>query len=277
MLAGRTSPFLALDRFVARDYATVVFLVAGAIALDLAETREVGGALLAAAAVLLGVYFWVEPRDSRYLIHLLPFLVPVAAATAMLPGLTASGGSAKGRSRGKAPTWAHGVSIAVVVALVSAMVLQGWRGTSRAEASFLATDYPSEVAAGIQPVLGSDGVLVTALPWAMHFRTDRPAWAAQGGSIEQLTSYVPADSTVLFLADASMRVHYPKLERAVGGQFASRSLVSFTVPEEYLYGYSSTVDTQPVQVYRLTASELRSLVTSDSTPGPDPTTPPPVR
>jgi len=173
--------------------------------------------------------------------------------------------------------WAHGVSIAVVVALVSAMVLQGWRGTSRAEASFLATDYPREVAAGIQPVLGSDGVLVTALPWAMHFRTDRPAWAAQGASIERLTSYVPADSAVLFLADASMRVHYAKLERAVGGQFASRSLVSFTVPEEYLYGYSSTVDTRPVQVYRLTASELRSLVTSDSTPGPDPTTPPPVR
>ncbi len=178
------------------------------------------------------------------------------------------GGSAKGRSRGRLPTWAHGVSIAVVVALVSAMALQGWRGTSRAEASFLATDYPSEVAAGIQPVLGSDGVLVTALPWAMHFRTDRPAWAAQGASIERLTSYVPADSTVLFLADASMRVHYPELERAVGRQFASRSLVSFMVPEEYLYGYSSTVDTRPVQVYRLTASELRSLVTSDSTPGP---------
>lgn len=147
---------------------------------------------------------------------------------------------------------------------------------SHAEASFLATDYPREVAAGIQPALGNGGVLVTALPWAYHFRTGMPAWGAGNDSIGQFTSYVPADSRVLFLADASMRFHYPELALAVAARYGAREVSSFTVPSEYLYGYASSVDPEPVRLYRLTAAEVRSLVTS-ATQAPAESEPPPIR
>jgi general stress protein CsbA len=276
LLAGASSPFLALDRFVARDYATVAFLIVGAIGLDVGRRREIGGALLASAVLMLGVYFWVEPRESRYLIHLLPFLVPVAAATVMLPGLVTQSTRAARRSKAGLSSWGRVAAIAAVVALVSAMALQGWRGMSHAEAAFLSTDYPREVAAGIQPAVSTDGVLVTALPWAYHFRVGMPAWAASDASITQFTSYVPAESSVLLLADTSLRYHYPQLAVAVDRRFADREIRSFTVPSEYLYGYASAVDTQPVRLYRLTAAELRSLVTS-ATPTSESASPPPIR
>lgn len=278
VLAGASNPFLALDRFVARDYATVAFLLIGAIALDLADQREIGGALLAAAAIMLGVYYWVEPRESRYLIHLLPFLVPIAAATVTLPGLATTAGTNRGAARDTARMkdhpWVRTASIAAVVALAAVVTVQGWRGMSRAEATFLATDYPREVAAGIQPTVGSGGVLVTALPWAYHFRVGMPAWAAGNASILQFTSYVPADSPVLFLADASMRFHYPDLAAAVERRFSGRKLSEFIVASEYLYGYGSSIDPEPVRLYRLTAAETRSLVTSGAPASPEADQPP---
>jgi hypothetical protein len=277
VLAGATSPFVALDRFVPRDYATVIFVLLGAVALDVAKRRDIGAALLGAAVIMLGVYFWVEPRESRYLIHLLPFLIPIAAATTMLPALVAP---ADKRSKPRAahrPAWMMIAAWTAVGALFAAMALQGWRGMSHAEASFLATDYPREVAAGIQPAIKDGEFLVTALPWAYHFRVGVPAWGASSAPIEQFTSYVPADTNVLFLADASMRLHYPELASAVATRFAGVEIRSFSVPSEYLYGYASTVDPEPVRLYRLTAAELRSLVSSDTRMPTESGSPPPVR
>ncbi len=276
VLAGAASPFAALDRFMPRDYATVAFVLIGVVALDVARRREIGAALLGAAVILLGVYFWVEPRESRYLIHLLPFLIPVAAATAMLPALAAPADNASKRRPGRT-AWTRIAAWAAVGALVAAMAIQGWRGLSHAEASFLATDYPREVSTGIQPALGEGGFLLTALPWAYHFRTGMPAWGANSAPIEQFTSYVPADTKVLFLADSSMRLHYPELASAVAARFAGAGIRSFSVPSEYLYGYASTIDSQPVTLYRLTAAELRSLVSSETKMPLDSGSPPPVR
>lgn len=278
VLAGAASPFVALGRFVPRDFATIVFVIVGAIALDIARKRDVGGALLASAVIMLGVYYWVEPRESRYLIHLLPFLVPVAAATAMLPVLAAEPHTTRGPNRrADRPSWMRVAAWVAVSALVGMMALQGSRGLSHAEASFLATDYPREVAAGIEPVLGDGGVLVTALPWAYHFRVGIPSWGANNAPIEQFTSYVPGDSKVLFLADASMRLHYPELASAVATRFPQRVISSFSVPAEYLYGYASSVDPEPVRLYKLTASELRSMVSSDSQSPTESAPLPPVR
>ena len=50
---------------------------------------------------MLGVYYWVEPRESRYLIHLLPFMIPVAAATVMLPALAVTYGQDLAGSKAK--------------------------------------------------------------------------------------------------------------------------------------------------------------------------------
>jgi hypothetical protein len=261
VLAGAASPFLALGRFVPRDFATVVFVISGAVALSLSGKRNVGGALLASAAILLGVYFWAESRDSRYLIHLLPFLIPVAAATVMLPRLA----SAPAATRAPRASRARLASIAVVVALLGSLSVLAWRGMSHAEASFLATDYPAEVTARLLPALPADGgMLVSAQPWSYHFRIGLPTWSAETTTIAQFTSYVPADSPVLFLADASMRFHYPQLAAGVASRFPERSLTAFTVPTDYLYGYSSVIDTQPVRLYRLTAVEMRSVAASAS-------------
>jgi hypothetical protein len=276
VFAGAASPFVALDRFVPRDVATVVFILIGAVAIDLARRREIGGALLGSAVIMLGVYFWVEPRESRYLIHLLPFLIPVAAATAMLPALNASADGPPSR-RADRPAWTRIAASAAVAGLVGSMALQGWRGLSHAEASFLATDYPREVAAGIRPALGDGQFLVTALPWAYHFRVGMPAWGANNAPIEQFTSYVPADTRVLFLADSSMRLHYPELASAVATRFAGAEIRSFTVPSEYLYGYASTVDSEPVRLYQLSAAQLRSLVTRETKMPAESQSPPPVR
>ncbi|NTU72392.1 MAG: hypothetical protein HGB10_11325 [Coriobacteriia bacterium] len=258
-IGGGQSPFLALHRFVARDWVSVVFLVVGAYALDRAHRRDVGGALLASIVVLLGVYYWVEPRDSRYLVHLLPFMVPVVGATALLPKLAANAGR-----------------IALAALIVSVGVL-GVRGLSRAEADFLTTDYPREVAAGLAPALGAGGTLITGLPWAYHFRTDLPAWSAATDSVLQFASYVPDDAKVLLLADASLHVGHPELSSAVASTFADRQVLSFSVPVEFLYGYSSLADTEPVRLYELTAAEMRSLVASYSPADEGSDTPGPVR
>ncbi|MEI8083986.1 MAG: hypothetical protein WCI74_19280, partial [Actinomycetes bacterium] len=69
----------------------------------------------------------------------------------------------------------------------------------------------------------------------------------------------------------------PGLASAVATQFAGAEVRSFTVPSEYLYGYASSVDPEPVRLYRLSAAQLRSLVTSDTRMPSDSGSPAPVR
>ena len=63
-----------------------------------------------------------------------------------------------------------------------------------------------------------------------------PAWGANSEPIEQFTSYVPADTKVLFLADASMRLHYPELSAAVEEAVRRHqgAEARSAVPSEYL-------------------------------------------
>lgn len=248
VLALGVGPFAGLDRFVPRDAATVLGALVGAWALDRIGRRDIGGPLLGASIVLGGVYVWAEVRDARYLIHLLPFLVPVASATLLAPALAPT---APRHSR-----MLMRVALGVLVVLLAAHAVRGLR---HAETPFLATDYPREVAARVAPAFTHGGMLVSAQPWAYHYALGAPAWSAETSSIAQFTSYVPTYSAVLFLDDASMRQLYPHLAEKVERRFPDHVTARVAVPLAYRAGYSALVDSRPVSVYRLTAAELRSV------------------
>ena len=260
-----TGPFLALERFGLRDAAILIAIVPGAMALSRTRDRDVGLALLSAALLMLGVYYWVEPRDSRYLVHLLPFLVPVAASSvALLRPASRRAGARDSHTRHRWPL--QGATIACFVAIAVAIGAQAVTGLSHASASFLATDYPREVAAGLRPIATNRETLVCALPWPLYFRLGVPTWGADAVLQPEFVRYVPPDTPLLVVCDASMHYHYPKIEAAVTAA-KSKEVLAFDVPSQYLYGYSAIDYRRPIRVYRMTAGELRSRAL-DLSPAP---------
>jgi hypothetical protein len=261
--ATGSSPFLALHRFGIRDAAALIAILPGAAALRLLHRREVGFALLSAALVMLGVYYWVEPRDSRYLVHLLPFLVPVAACSvALLSSNVLLPSPSTGHARRQ--TLLRRGTVACLVAIVAAVGAHASAGVSRASAAFLDTDYPREVAAGLRPIASGKEILVCALPWPLHFRLGVPAWSAPAAAQPEFPRYVPSDTPVLVLCDAAMHYHYPQLDAAVTRAMAGHEVLTFEVPSRYLYGYVAVDYSEPVRVYRMTAGQLRSLALDSS-------------
>lgn len=257
-----------LGNFGARDLGVVLLVLPGAWALRrTAGGRDTGGALLVATATMLGVYLWADARESRYLIHLLPLLVPVAAATATLPWRVDTARSARTIA-----------SSAAVVLLGVALAWQGARVVRGASAGFLGTDYPTEVAARMGSIAEPGELLVSALPWPYHFRTGLASWNAEPSTIETFTRYLPSDATLLVIADAALRYHDEPFSLALRTLPPHRLAAQFNVPLQYRYGYVGTSFDEPVRVYRLTAAELRELSASVATStAPTPDAPLPVR
>ncbi len=266
IISGHASPFLGLDHFATRDVATVVLLVPGALVLRERGRGEIGGALLTAIVVMLGVYYWVEPRESRYLIHLLPFMVPVAASTVLLVDPREREALPKGAKRKKPrPSRLRELaSYAAILATAAAVLFTGMRDVSRATASFLETDYPREVSAKIAPVVRPGETLVSALPWPYYFRIGVPTWAAGAAYSSSFTSYVASSTPCLVLCDASMRFHEPSLQKGLDAAMQGTEVVRFKVPSEYLYGYSGVRYEEPVCAYRMSAAQLRAIAASAS-------------
>jgi 4-amino-4-deoxy-L-arabinose transferase-like glycosyltransferase len=257
-----------LGNFGARDLGAVLLVIPGAWALRRsARDGDIGGALLVAAATMLGVYLWADARESRYLIHLLPLLVPVAAATATLPWRPAG-----------PRTLRTVASTAALIALGVALAWQSARVVRGATADFLGTDYPTEVAARMGPVARPGELLVSALPWPYHFRTGLASWNSAPTTIETFTRYVPRDSTVLVMADAALHYHDEPLSLALGTLPRDHVAAEFEVPAQYRYGYVGAAFDEPMRVYRLTAAELRDLSASVATTSAPQALPPlPVR
>ena len=238
-----------LANFGARDAATIALVLLGAWALR-HERRDAGGALLVSAAALLGVCLWADPRESRYLVHLLPLLVPVAAAAVQL-------------RVPRAPSLAAAL-------LVLAVGWQGARVARGSSAAFLETDYPTQVVAQMGEVVGGGEILVTALPWPYHFRTGMSVWNAEPSTIARFTRYIPSESHVLVLADAALEFHDGPLAAAVAVDRAAALVSAFEVPARYAYGYVGAPSNKPVRVYRMRAKDLRRIAESvEDIPTPD--------
>ncbi len=259
------SPYIGFGRFGARDPATIVLLIPGALAFALYAKRDVAMSLAASAVVLFGVYYWVEPRESRYLIHLLPFLIPIASAAPLLilgrrDAFKRPLSLADRQDRHR--TVVVGALVALVALALFALGLQVSATASRTTAPFLRTAYPREVAVRVNRVVQNDDTVVTALPWPYYYHLGKPVWNAGVTLASSFLDLVPPENEVLVIADASMRYHYPALAKALEDGLAGRTVMRFKVPVGYQYGYFSIPDSKPVSVYRLSAQELSSALIS---------------
>jgi hypothetical protein len=260
---GLADPFPGLANFAARDAAVLVALVPGAFALVRARRLDTAAILLVSAVVLLGVYWWVEPRESRYLTHILPFLVPVASAVALLLRPSKARGTAAAASLTGAPgpsVRVRVVSVAVASAIAVALLGQGFLSFGRRLPEFLKTNYPLEVSSRVRPYVRADDTLLTAIPWPYHFYLGRPAWGAAVALSDRYLDYLPAGTALLVLEDAPMRFHYPELAEALAQTLDAYEVARFDVPTQYQYGYTGIADPAPVVLYRLTAGQLESAV-----------------
>jgi hypothetical protein len=260
-----TSPYIGFGRFVARDSATILLLVPGALAFALYAKRDVGMALVASAVALLGVYYWVEPRESRYLIHLLPFLVPVASAAPLL----LLGRRDVFRLPLRMTPHEERTKTLVAVALTAVFTLalaciglQVYSTISRSTAPFLRTAYPREVADRVKRVVRSDDTLISALPWPYYYHLEKPTWSAGVALASTFLDLIGPNQPLLVIDDASMRYHYPAMAKALEGELGRREVVRFRVPVGYQYGYFSVPDSKPVGIYRLSAKELSDALTA---------------
>jgi len=257
--ATGSSFYLGLGRFAVRDVATLVALLPGSWMLAKARRWDVAFALNATAFALLIVYFWAEPRESRYVTHLLPFLIPVASAVTLL--VTRERFAAVG-ARKTAVAW---VSAAVLVAVAFSVGVQARESARTADAHFLDSAYPREVSKGLVGRVPPDVTVLSALPWPYYFHLRRTTWGA--GVIYSADSLhlLPQDKDVFILEDASLRFHDRRIAAAVGK--LRRPIVEFSVPLSYQYGYSSVADPEPIRGYLATPAELSSVIESATAQG----------
>ncbi|MGB4442152.1 MAG: glycosyltransferase family 39 protein [Coriobacteriia bacterium] len=249
LVAGE-HPLLAVHRFVLRDPAIAIALVAGAFALRKGSARDVGVPLLVAGLTILGVYVWADAADSRYLVHLLPFLVPVAASAVLLVPI---------RTVATPPRSRVVVSVVLALALIAA-VYQGGRGFVRASVAEIDTDYLHAVATGVESSVRADDVLITAVPWPYYYRLRIPTWAASVVFADAYHDYVSADATVVVLADDALWLHYPELAGWLEEGAEDRLVREFDVSAVYGYRDAAASSGKPIRLYRMTASGLGELV-----------------
>ena len=189
--AEGASAFPGIVGFASRDPAILLALTFGAFAL--ARTNDVTAAgLLCSALVVLGVSFRVEPNDSRYLVQMLPFLIPVAAAGVLLlaPAIApGSRGAGANESSGRhvqgaggpslaARVWERAAAAGVIIALLVGVSMQVASTVARPSSTVLRESYPQEVARRLRPALRGGDVLLAALPWPDYFLLGRPTWGA---------------------------------------------------------------------------------------------------
>jgi len=241
----------------------VLVLVPGAFALSRAGRGRVAGVLVGAALAMLGVYLWVEPRESRYLVHLLPFLIPVAGSVAILPESWLIGGAWARTARKSAAPWAAAVGIA----LSAVLAVQAAPGLTHAKAWFLSSDYSREVASRMRGVLRGGEILVAAEPWTMHYRLGAPVWGAGDITSEGFRDAVSADVSVVVLRDTAMRFHDPGLYGALRPSAAGTAALTFEVESPYQYGFEIVPASEPITVVRMPAGRLRALAEDASKDG----------
>ena len=258
--AGGAGVFPALARFERRDFATPLLVLPGALVLLYRGKGLEVGALAAASAALLGVYYWTDPEESRYLIHVLPFLVPIAAGAILC--LNRAVVQKRWRKKSARSTSIGGqriLSFLIVSALVVGCSLQANRSLRPAEASFLATAYPRDVSVGAESSVQGSQALITALPWPYYFHLRMPTWAAGVVQDPKFLEYVPRNAKLAVLEDASLRFHYRDLASALSRSTAAHMVGSFDVPTRYQYAYSSVVDEAPVRVWSISAGDLKTI------------------
>ncbi len=258
--AAGVSPYVGLARFALRDPAVLVGIIPGAYLLAKSRRADTGVALLGAGLTLLGVYFWAEPRESRYLIHILPLLVPVAGSTGLLYQRLMSSGVPLTSRYKNAAAWALTLGMLVFIASV------GWqaRDSGRpAQASFLTTAYPAEVAAGLESRVPRDATIISALPWPYYFHLRNTTWGAGVAYVDDMSAYIDDGDRLLVIEDASLRFHYGGLAKRLAA--AREPSLVFGVPIAYQYGYSAVGDPKPIRAYLITGKELRAMASSEPT------------
>jgi hypothetical protein len=224
-----TSLFVGLGRFAVRDVATLLALLPGSWMLAKRRRWDIAFALNAAALALLIVYYWAEPRESRYLTHLLPFMIPAAAGVALKTRRQSEG------SRIVPVRIARvAASAAVLVAVAAAVGVQGVESIKTADADFLESAYPREVAEGLVGHVPPGSTVLTALPWPYYFHLRETTWGAGAAYSTESLELLPKNRMIFVLEDASFRFHDRRLAKALSK--VSDPVVEFQVPIGYLYG-----------------------------------------
>lgn len=261
--AGYPYLYGGFARFGFRDPAALFALLPGAWYLSTRRQRPVAGALLAGALSLLAIYYWAEPRESRYLIHLLPLLVPVSAA-AMLPVIETFVPRVRGHVRREPLRQLPAAALAVVlVASIGWQTARSLRGSTN---SFLKTSYPREVASAIGDSLATSDrgrsrtFLISALPWPYYYHLRLPAWGIGVLKPSALSNMIPPNSEVVLLSDASLRFHFRKLADRIDALFARNKVFEGNVDSLYQYGYAVVPDRTEVRAYRLTCAKLATAL-----------------
>jgi 4-amino-4-deoxy-L-arabinose transferase-like glycosyltransferase len=242
--------YYGLAEFGVWETATILLLVFGAWALARHDAK-LTTALLGCALVMTAVNYWLEPVESRYLLQLSAFLIPVAASSVMLLQLDWTGST----RRRLLSALVCGV---VAVALVSAVVLQTKVWLKPPFKAKYAAGYPALVAEKAVTFFSpADDVVVAALPWPMYYHTSRAVWGMGSLYDPEFVGSIDPSTSVLVVCDASMRHHYPVASSAIA--IALDPVAMFRVPSMYLYGYEAIEDRYPVELYRMKAADLRKL------------------
>jgi hypothetical protein len=256
-LRGMPDPFPGFTEFGMWDIATVALLVPGALALSRIDTR-LTISLVGSAVIMLALYYWVEPMDSRYLVQLLAFLVPVSAASVELVNWKAFGSAGLARRTRQESLAITGAAVMVVLA-VGLLATQARMTFQPVGSLFREAAYPAAVAQETKTnVRPTDDFVVAALPWPAYFHIGGPTWGAEALLDPTFPQYVGADKQLLVVCDAAMRYHYPQVAAAL--EASTKKSGTFAVPATYLYGYDAISDSKPVALYRLTAREMSGLI-----------------
>lgn len=258
-LPGR-SLFPGLLQFVSRDKLLAVAYLGGVVALAASPGRRLATVCAVNVLVLVGLYYQVASWETRYLTHLLPFIVlPAAYGLAYL----ADGLRVALPERRSMLAYAA----ASVLLILSAFSVRD--SLTPSKGIFLKTSYHREVSRLARPTLSAyheDSVLLAVLSWPYYFHLRLSSWSIDVEEPGRMLSVLPNEGKFLIVSDAPLRQYLPSLAGDLAKSKSAKRVVGFSVSTPYQSPGDGVSADKMVSVYELDAPALRRVLSSAGSP-----------
>lgn len=248
--------YLGFHRFVERDPILAVLYLIGLCLLLFSSKRNLGLFCAANIAFLLVLYFQVETWESRYLIHLMPFLV-MAASFGFMRSIYFFVEVYRKNSK-----WAK-ASVSIILIFVTMIFWPYFlRVISPSSNKHLKTSYVREVARKASVSLSKyskNDIVIAALPWPYYFHLRFSTWGIDESQTNKALKYLPDDGHFLLISDLAMRYHFPRVAKKAKINYKEYIITKFSVGIPYQYAYFSVPEEHEVLIYRLSKDQLYSI------------------
>lgn len=261
-LPGNPAGFLFNDLAATRNFFGTDFLLgaAGVVGITLMLKKSPDYSViyfvLISIFLLFPIYYKINPTMQRYITHLLPFLlIPASFAGWKILNLIQKNiQSNKYR--------ALLISALVLLGLQTFVSLRGiryWHDGSWFRISY--EEKSARILKGKLPA-GSDNLLISSLPEAYYFHTNRSTQSILENDQFPFLSIDPAlDSRgVYIIADMGMSDVFPNFDNFLNSNLEDRKISEYWVNENYRFSSRLVEENRPVRIYEIKLSELKEKI-----------------